>query len=145
MYLQRIRMNLLTRSVLLIAAMLCAGFVTMVGSGFSLGVEPNRYTYMTFLYWAALGAAVAAPLWVPTLIPSRYVRTLKISRYICAVILLAPTYFFGGIVVHNIKRSLTGLGASPSALLQGVVLTSACVLGVALLLWPLLRSHRATT
>lgn len=138
-------MNLLTRSVLLIAAMLCAGFVTMVGSGFSLGVEPNRYTYMTFLYWAALGAAVAAPLWVPTLIPSRYVRTLTISRYVCAAILLAPTYFFGGIVVHNVNRSWSGLGAIPSALLQGVVVTGACVTGLVLLLWPLVRGRKDPT
>lgn len=138
-------MNLLTRLVLLISAMLCTGFVALTGTSFSLGVEPERYTFMTILRWAGLGAAVASPLWAPTLIPSRCIRTLKISCYVCAAILLAPTYFFGGIVVHNVKRSLSGLGATPSALLQGVVLTGACVAGLVLLLWPLLRGNACLT
>lgn len=127
-------MNPLTRSVLLLSAMLCAGFVTLMGSTFTLGVEPERYTIMTFVRWAVLGVAVAAPLWVTTIIPSRYVRTLTISRYVCAALLLAPTYFFAGIVIHNVKRSLSGLGATPSALLEGIVLTGACLTGLILLL-----------
>lgn len=134
-----------TRSVLLISALLCAGFVTFMGSSFSFGVEPERFTFMTFVRWAALGGAVSAPLWVPASIPSCYVRTLMVSRLVSAVLLLAPTYFFGGIVVHNVRRYLTGLGATPSALMQGLVLTAACVTGLVLLLWPMLPRHSKDT
>lgn len=132
-------MTWITRSPLLLSALLCAGFITLVGSSFSFGVEPEQFTPMTFVRWAGLGAIVSAPLWVPASIPSRYVRTLKIGRLVSAALLLAPTYFFGGIVVHNVRRSLNGLGATPSAFVQGLVLTVACVAGFVLLLWPLLR------
>jgi hypothetical protein len=134
-------MTWITRSALLFSALLCPGFITLVGSSFSFGVEPEQFTPMTFVRWAGLGALASAPLWGPALIPTHYVRTLRISRYISAALLLAPIYFFGGIVVHNVRRSLSGLEASPLALLQGVVLTSACVAGLILLLWPMLRSH----
>lgn len=134
-----------TRSVLLISALLSAGFVAFMGSSFSLGVEPERFNVMTFLRWVGLGAAVSAPLWVPASIPSRYARTLLITRFVSAAFLLVPTYFFGGIVVHNVKRSLTGLGATPSAFVQGLVVTVACVTGLVLLLWPLVRGHALKT
>lgn len=124
------------RIILLLAALLCGGFVALLGGGFSRAVEPESYTVSTSIFWFLAGAVVASPLWLPAVIPRRYPVALKVCRRVSAVALLLPTYLFAGIVVHNLSRSISGLGATPSALVLGAVLTAACVVCLFLLLWP---------
>jgi hypothetical protein len=134
------------RIMLLFVAALCAAFVAALGSGFSRAVEPDEYSAGTSVFWFVLAVVFAVPIWVPALIPERYPRALKVCRRLGAAALLLPTYLFGSIVVHNVSRSLSGLGATPSALAQGVVLTIACAACLLVLLWPDLRAYakRAT-
>lgn len=133
------------RVILLVGAVLCGGFVALLGSSFSRAVEPETYSESS-VFWLLAGAVVAAPLWVSAVFPSRYPAALKVCRRVSAAILLLPTLLFGGIVVNNISRSISGLGATPPALLQGAVLTIACLVCLAILLWPELRAYakRAT-
>ena len=134
------------RVILLLGAVFCGGFVALLGGGFSRAVEPESYSAGTSVFWFFAGAVVAAPLWVPAVFPSRYPVALKVCRRVSAVALLVPTLLFGSIVVHNISRSLSGLGATSSALVQGAVLTVACLVCMVILLWPELRTYakRAT-
>ena len=134
-------MPIAARIVLLLAATLCGGFVALLGGGFSRAVEPESYATTASAFWFVAGVVVAAPLWVPALIPSRYSVALRVCRWVSAAALLLPIYVFGGIVVHNISRGISGLGATPSALLQGAVLTGTCICCLFILLWPELSSY----
>jgi hypothetical protein len=134
------------RIMLLFVAALCAAFFAVLGGRFSRAVEPEAYSAGTSAFWLVLAIVFAAPLWIPALVPERYPRALKVCRRLSAAALLLPTYLFGSIVVHNVSRNLSGLGATPSAFVQGVVLTIACVACLLVLLWPDLRvcAKRAT-
>ena len=135
-----------SRIVLLFGAILGGGFVAFLGGSFSRAVEPESYSTGTSAFWFLAGIVVAAPLWVPAVCPSRYPVALKACRRVGAAALLLPTWLFGSIVVHNISRAVSGLGATPSALIQGTVLTSVCLVCLVVLLWPEIRtcSKRAT-
>lgn len=128
------------RVILLLSAVLCGGFVALLGNSFSRAVEPEAYSDSS-AFWLLTGAVVTAPLWVSAVFPSRYPVALKVCRRVSAAIFLLPTLFFGGIVVNNVSRIISGLGATPPALLQGAVLTLACLVCLAILLWPELRAY----
>ena len=134
------------RILLLFVAALCAAFIAVLGGGFSRAVEPEAYSTGTSAFWIVSAAALPAPLWVPALIPDRNPRVLNACRRLGAAALLLPTFMFSSIVVHNISRSVSGLGATPTALVQGIVLAIACVACLLVLLWPDLGTHakRAT-
>lgn len=132
-------MPLLVRLSLFMFAAICGAFVTLSGVSLSYGLEPYHFSFRTAAFWVLAGLAVALPLWLPALIPNRFSRMLKFVRWLGALTLTLPTYLFGSIVTHNISRSLNGLGATPSALAQGLVTTSACVAGLVILLWPELK------
>ena len=134
------------RILLLFVAASCAAFVAVLGGGFSRAVEPEAYSVGSSAFWLVLAVVFAAPIWIPAMVPERYPRALKVCRRLGAAALLLPTYLFGSIVVHNVSRRLSGLDATPSALVQGVVLTIACVACLLVLLWPDLRlcAKRAT-
>lgn len=129
------------RILLLIVAALCAAFVAVLGISFSLAVEPDAYSASTSSFWLVLAAVFASPIWMPALIPDRYPRVLSVCRRLGAIALLFPTFMFSSIVIHNISRSLSGLGATPTALVQGLALTLACVACLFVLLWPDLGPH----
>jgi hypothetical protein len=134
------------RLILLLGAILCGGFVALLGGGFSRAVEPEAYSAGTSAFWLLAGAIVAAPLWVPAIFPSRYAVALKFCRWVSAAALLVPTLLFGSIVWHNISRSVSGLGATSLALVQGALLTVVCLVCMVILMWPELRTcaKRAT-
>ena len=134
-------MQILFRFILLLGAAICGGFVVFLGSDFSQAVEPQSYSAGISAFWFLAGAVVAAPLWVPAIIPSYFPNALKNSRRVCAGLLLFPTFLFGSIVWHNISRSFSVLGAIPSALFQGLLLTTACFAGLVILLWPELSTY----
>ncbi|MYM85459.1 hypothetical protein GTP44_26460 [Duganella sp. FT50W] len=117
---------MLSRIILLICAMLCGGFLTLSGASFSYALEDDGYSRGTSVFWLVVGALFSAPFWIPALIPSRYPLALQIGRWVGAALLLFPTLLFGSIVWHNISRSISDLGATPSVLILGIVLTTAC-------------------
>jgi len=129
----------LARLYLLLSAIISGGFIALLGATFSVSVEPEQFTVASVAIWFVAGTIVAAPLWIPALIPARFPTTLKVSRLVGAIVLLLPTCLFGSIVVHNVSRALSGLGATTSALVQGVILTSVCASCVLVLVWPELK------
>lgn len=138
-------MSLLSRAILLISAALCGGFFALSGAGFSSAVEPDQFSNNTLVFWFAAGVALAIPLWLPAVVPERYPRFFKVCRRACAVFLLYPTWLFGGIVVNNVVRILSGFSFSPIALAQGSVLTGCCLVCLFVLLWPEYRRHADQT
>lgn len=132
-------MDWTTRLTLISAAVLCGGFVAALGGAFSSVVEPDEYSSRTTLFWLLTGAVVALPLWAPAIVPSRFSRVAAGVRRLCALLLLAPMYMFSTIVTHNIRRALSGIAPTYSALMIGVVLTLACAYGVFILLRPDIR------
>ena len=129
-------MSWLERSVLLLAAMLCGGFVAFGGVGFSAAVEPDGDATSTWVAWCIAGAIVAAPLWLPALVPNRLPHALKVCRRVSAALLVLPTCLFGSIVVHNLGRAVSSMGVASAALAQGAVLSVACIVCLFILLRP---------
>lgn len=132
-------MPMLFRLILLLAAVLCGGFVAISGNHVAQVVSNGpSYTGISF-YWIINGALIAAPLWLPAVIPSSFQTTLRIFRILSSIALLFPTYLFGSIFWNNIYRFFSGLGATPSAFYLGSILTTACLSGITILLWPELK------
>lgn len=132
-------MSLTARIVLLALATMLCGFVTLLGASVSYGLEPYRFSIRTGLLWLTIGMVVSSPLWIPALISNRFCRTLKFARWLSACVLTLPMCLFGSIISSNIARSINGLGATPSAIMQGLALTTACLVGFVILLWPELK------
>lgn len=132
-------MSLTARIVLLALAATICGFVTLLGANVSYGLEPYRFSIRAGLFWLTIGIAVSSPLWIPALIPNRFRRTSNFARWLGACALTLPTYLFGSIISSNIARAINGLRATPSALIQGLALTTVCLAGFAILLWPELK------
>lgn len=132
------------RLLLLAAAILCGGYVALLGDSLSAALEPQRHTSAATLFWVAAGAVIAAPMWVPAMIPARFARLAKICRWLGALTLLVPALLFGSIVTHNLGRAIAGTGATPSALFAGLALSAACLAALATLLWPELRMRKRT-
>lgn len=139
-------MSLISRCILIVSAAICGGFFAISGAGISWAMEPEQFSIGTDIFWFFCGVALTVPLWVPAVFPSRYPRGLKVCRRVCALLLLFPTWLFGAIVVHNVSRAFAGLGVTPIALAQGVVLTLCCVVCLFVLLLPeFRRNERAST
>ena len=134
-------MSLISRCILIVSAAICGGFFAISGAGVSWAMEPEQYSTGTVIFWFFGGVALTVPQWVPAVFPSRYPRGLKMCRRVCALLLLFPTWLFGTIVVHNVSRSFAGLGATPIALAQGVVLTLSCIVCLFVLLLPEFRRN----
>ncbi len=124
------------RAILLLGAALCGGFIFLLGSTTSLALEPDRLGPRTAIFWFAAGLLASLPLWLPAVVPNRFSITQKACRWVCALLLLFPTYLFGTIVSHNLSKSISILRAEPSALIQGIVLTTVCLAGIVILVWP---------
>ena len=91
------------------------------------------------MFYVVVGVIVSCPLWVAAFIPNRFPRLLQVCRFLGVLLMLFPMWFFGGLVIHNIGR-IGARGFTPSVFLQGLVLTTVCLLGMALLLWPEIRA-----
>jgi hypothetical protein len=134
-----------TRVVLFIIAALVASWITLQGSGFSAVAEPAEFDWGTVAFWIVVGIVVSGPLWLAAVIPDRYTRTLRFARWVGAIGIIPIGALAGSIVAHQISVMGTGGEASLGALIQGAVLTIACVLGIVLLVKPYgMASRRAT-
>ena len=138
-------MLLTVRIFLVGAAALCGGFFASLVAGFGAAVEPGSYEETRSFTWVVLSAVLGWPFWLPAVIPNRFPRLLCALRRIGAAYAVLGVVAFGSIVSHNIVRHFSGLGATPSALLEGVVLTSVCLLCLILLLWPDLWKDKPST
>src|SRR5688572_763940 len=126
------------RISLLMISLLCGGYVAVQGMSFSRAVEPELYGIGTTLFWLAIGAVATSPLWLPATVPAKFPRALIVARVAGAIGALVLAMFLGLSAVHNISRALSGLGANLGVLAQSLGLSSACLLGLVLLLRPVL-------
>jgi hypothetical protein len=123
-------MATVSRLVLLLGAALFGGFVALSGAGFSRAVEPESYSTGTSVFWFIIGALFSFPFWLPALIPS------AVCRWICATLLLFPSFLFGGSTWRNLRRALSNADFSGSVLLHMALVTVTCLICMAVLVWP---------
>ena len=133
-----------TRIVLFIIAALVASWVTLQGSSFSAAAEAE-FDWGTVAFWISVGVVVSGPLWLAAAIPSQFTAALRVARWVGAIGVVPIAALAGSIVAHQISLMGTRAETSPEALLQGAILTIACVLGIVLLVKPYaIASRRAT-
>jgi hypothetical protein len=138
--------SIAARIVLISLAAILGGYVALTGASVSYGLEPYRFDRFTIAFYVAVGAVVSCPLWVAAFIPNRFPRLSQVWRFLGVLLMLYPMWLFGGLVIHHIGR-IGARGFTPSVFLQGLILSTVCLLGVALLLWPEIRAvikRRAT-
>jgi hypothetical protein len=138
--------SIAARIVLISLAAILGGYVALTGASVSYGLEPYRFDRFTIAFYVAVGAVVSCPLWVAACIPNRFPRLSQVWRFLGVLLMLYPMWLFGGLVIHHIGR-IGARGFTPSVFLQGLILSTVCLLGVALLLWPEIRAvikRRAT-
>jgi len=139
-------MSIPARLTLLFLAAVSGGFFALSGASVSRGLDPYRFDWVSLAFWAGAGLLISAPIWVPALVPNRFPRFLRISRFFAALLLLAPTWLFSTIVTANVNRVMAGARDSVMPFVQGSVLTVICLVGIVILVWPELRGviKRAT-
>src|SRR5687768_6436103 len=122
-------MNISARLTLLFLSAISGGFVALFGASISRALDPYRFDWVSLAFWAGVGLLVSAPMWVPALLPNRFPRSLRISRCLAALLLLAPTWLFSTIVTANVSRVMAGARDSVTPFVQGSVLTLVCLVG----------------
>jgi hypothetical protein len=127
------------RALLILSAILCGGWVTLLGAGFNIAVEPEEYTFGAALFWMAIGAVFAAPFWVPALIAGRHPELLGFTRIAGAFLIASYTYLFGSILMKSLERMWDGYSIDSHVLASGFVLTFLCLVSLGILLWPHIR------
>src|SRR6266508_3974661 len=120
-------MSMPARVTLLFLAAVSGGFFALFGASVSRGLEPYQFNWST------------AAIWVPALVPNCFPRFLRVSRFLAALLLLAPAWLFSTIVTANVNRVIAGARDSIMPFVQGSVLTVVCVSGIVILVWPELR------
>lgn len=127
-------MTSLHRKILLICALILGGFILYMGSDTSLALEPSKFGISTVVFWLVASLLITFPFWLPAILPSKYKRTNRLCRWVCAICTLVPGYFSSTIVMHNLGKPLSSLLNEPGPLILGMILTTACVVGVAILI-----------
>jgi hypothetical protein len=128
------------RIVLLTVALVIASCLALFGSGISRGLDPHEDHFHSLAFWFAIGGGLTFPLWLPALIPSKFLKEGFALRYLAALTILLPTSLFGSLISHNVSLMSTGSRPDLLSLGLGVLLTTLCLLGQALLLKPELSS-----
>ena len=133
-------MNIYSRLTLLFLGAIPGGYVALFGASISRALDPERFDWLSLAFWTGAGLSISAPMWAPALLPNRFPRFLRISRFCAALLLLVPTWLFSTIVAANVNRVTAGARDSVMPFVQGSVLTVVCLVGMAILVWPELRS-----
>ena len=139
-------MNISARLTLLFLAAISGVYVALFSASVSRAVDPERFDWVSLGFWTGVGLLISAPMWAPALLPNRFPRFLRISRFFAALFLLVPTWFFSRTVTVNLNRVIAGAHDSVMPFVQASVLSVVCLVGVVILMWPELRStiKRAT-
>ena len=127
-------MNVRTRALLVLAAMLVGLFVAGVGRSFSYVADPGESQTAALAFWILVGAAVTAPMWVPASVPASYPRFLLACRWLGAVALLPHLYIVTSTLGRNVKSLASGHGGTPSGIVTTLVLTGVVAGCIVLLL-----------
>ncbi len=127
-------MNGRTRVLLVLAAMLVGLLVCGVGHSFSYAVDPGESQTAALAFWILVGAAVAAPMWVPASIPASYPRLLLACRWLGAFALLPHLYLATSTLGRNAKSLASGHGVTLSGIATALVLTGVVAGCIVLLL-----------
>jgi|GEM_PF-3950695 len=129
------RMSRAARCFLLINAALCAGFIGLAGTGFAELAEPSRVDAWTYVFWALAALLVAAPLWIPALVPERHPAFFKLVRWLGAIALVLPILLFTKMFAEQTRMSGLASLFEPTFPMV-LVLLSFCLTSWTLLLRP---------
>ncbi len=120
-------MTKINRLFLLLNAVMWAGIFYWALMSFSKSVESRDQTMFDYLFCLGAGIIVAIPFWVCILIPNTYYKLLKVSKVLCAVMIIPHFCITFPILFHNINRFFSGLSISFSAITIAIVLIICCL------------------
>ncbi|MFK8401329.1 hypothetical protein M2D07_022685, partial [Pseudomonas sp. BGr12] len=126
-------MSNLTRVILLLLACVIGGSFALLGVTFTFAVEPQS-SRIAIAAWLAIGVAFSFPAWLPAVVPARLNRLHVSVRRVCAILLCFPAQLFASTVVNQLGRMHSHQESNPAILAEGMALTLACLLALALLL-----------
>ena len=126
------------RMALLVCGIALAALTFMMGATFTYLAESATRAAGSWMFWLFLGLLFAAPLWVPAVIPSRFVMTSRIVRWASAILVLVPLRYIASVVLHQYR--LFGGGNFVPAIFGGALLLSVgCALAIVVLVLPEFR------
>lgn len=129
-----------------IALLVIAGAIAVVtftmGASFSSAVDSAERAAGAWMFWAMLALVFAAPLWLPALVPARFVAASRVIRWCSALLVLVPTRYIASVLLH--QSSLYGGGNFAPAIFGGALLLCAgCVFAIIVLALPDFRRSGA--
>ena len=127
-------MNNRSRVFLLIATLLCGGYIAYLGASFSHAVEPESFSASTIVFWLVVGVLATFPIWLPAAVPSRFPSITRAARWISAVGCLALMLVFGSPMISNLRRAFAGHEYFGSTLAINSLLFVICLAVVAVVL-----------
>jgi MFS family permease len=119
------------RRYLAYIAIYFAGFMAVI---FDYIAENRDYqSEWRRLYVAAL---FSAPVWLPVLIPSRFILLSRVTRWLCAVGLAFYFPIWGTLVSSSFRRVLAGSIAGIAGFVSSTAGLAGCLAAIVLLVWP---------
>lgn len=86
-------MHPFSRIILLAASAFCVGFFGLVGPASTRVFHPDLDEPLNWAAWSLFGAMLAAPLWVPAVVPPSGPCLLFVCRWLSALILIVSAMF----------------------------------------------------
>jgi hypothetical protein len=130
------------RIALLACGIALAAVTIMMGATFTYLAESATRAAGSWVFWLFFGLAFAAPLWVPALVPPRFVMASRMVRWVSAILVLVPLRYIAAVLLHQYR--LFGSGNFAPAVFGGALLLFVgCALAVVVLVMPEFRRKAA--
>ncbi|WP_447766813.1 hypothetical protein [Pseudomonas nicosulfuronedens] len=120
------------RITLLLLACAIGGYFAILGVTFTFAVEPQT-SRSAIAVWMAMAVVFSLPVWLPAIVPARLSRLHVFVRRTCMILLCFPTQLYASTVLHQLVRIHSHQESNPTVLVEGLSLTSACLMAMALL------------
>jgi hypothetical protein len=130
------------RIALLVCAIALAAVTFTLGLSFTNAAEVATNAEGAWVFWSFIGIAIASPLWLPALIPSRMVMASRVVRWVSALLVLVPLRYIAGVVLHQ-YRLFGGDNFAPSIFAGALLLGAGCAFAIAVLVLPEFRRRVA--
>jgi len=126
------------RIALLVFGIALAAVTFTLGASFTYGAESATNAEGAWVFWLFVGIAIGSPLWLPALVPPRFVMVSRIIRWVSAILVLVPLRYIAGVLLH--QSHLYGGDNFALSIFGGALLLSAgCVFAIVVLVLPELR------
>jgi len=130
---------LVHRIALLIVAGALALATFMLGASFTYAAEAPARAVGSWIFWMLFAVAIATPLWLPALVPTRLTGISRIVRWASVLLALVPLRYIATVLLH--QYSLYGGGNfAPGIFGVALLLCTGCVCAIVVLMLPDFKS-----